>query len=110
VTTPIFEPPSEFIRLCAFKRKGETRRRHQGEVSAEETSTESNRVDGTLGGRSVLPIHLPLKPLERSVGFLCANGSRITLTVTRRQEPGDFFSLFCHLGKIALYLPKLFYG
>jgi hypothetical protein len=58
----------------------------------------------------MLPIHLPLKSLERSVGFLCANGSRITLTVTRRQEPGDFFSLFCHLGKIVLYLPKLFYG
>ena len=79
-------------------------------MSAEETSTKSNCVDGTLCGRSMLPIHLPLKPLERSVGFLCANGSRIALTVTTRQEPGDFFSLFCHLGKIALYLPKLFYG
>jgi hypothetical protein len=59
----------------------------------------------------MLPIHLPLKPLEeRSVGFLCANGSRITITVTSRQEPGDFFSPFCHLGKIVLYLPMLFYG
>ena len=34
----------------------------------------TNRVDGTLCGRIMLPIHLALKPLEeRSVGYLCAN-------------------------------------
>jgi hypothetical protein len=94
-----------------LRAKGETRQRHQGKSGCERKPTlNPSALVVRYAVASGLPIHLPLKPLERSVGFLCANGSRITLTVTRRQEPGDFFSLFCHLGKIGLYLPMLFYG